>query len=288
MPAAMLTISEFGRRCGLSHKALRLYDLSGLLPPAHTDPVTGYRFYSPDQLDRARRVGLLRQIGMPLATVAEVLAGSDEHAVTRLDGWWAVQEATMRERRGSLAYLRAKLLSAAEAQMPPETVSVREVPDTKLAAIRRDTDQQSLVDTMHGAAREIREHLAAAGALPTDEWWVLYHGMVTPDSEAPIEVCVPYTGTIDPAGPITIRIESAHTEGICTVNRDDCYYPRILRAYDAVESWAAGTGRPIQGPPREIYVAQWCEVAGNEPFAHVARPVGQMPVPARARAGSAR
>jgi DNA-binding transcriptional MerR regulator len=288
MTPATLTISEFGRRCGLSHKALRLYDLSGLLAPAHTDPATGYRFYSIDQLDRARRISLLRQIGMPLATVAEVLAGTDEQAVARLDGWWAAQEATMRERRGSLAYLRDRLLRAAEAQTPPETVSVREVPDTKLAAIRRDTDQQSLVDTMHGAAQEIRDHLRTHGGEPTGEWWVLYHGMVTPDSEAPIEVCIPYAGTIDPAGSITIRIEPAHTEAICTVNRDDCYYPRIMRAYDAVESWAAGTGRPTQGPPREIYLAQWCDVAGDQPFAYVAQPVGQVPARVRDRAGSAR
>ncbi len=32
----VLTISEFGRRAGLSHKALRLYDVSGLLAPARS------------------------------------------------------------------------------------------------------------------------------------------------------------------------------------------------------------------------------------------------------------
>src|SRR5262245_50183248 len=41
----VLTISEFGRRTGLSHKALRLYDVSGLLPPAQVDPANGYRLY---------------------------------------------------------------------------------------------------------------------------------------------------------------------------------------------------------------------------------------------------
>jgi DNA-binding transcriptional MerR regulator len=284
MTTATLTISEFGRRSGLSHKALRLYDLSGLLPPAHTDPVTGYRFYSADQIERARRVCLLRQIGMPLATVADVLAGSDEEAVVRLDAWWSVQELTMRERRGSLAYLRDRLRREAGADMPAPVVWTREVPDTKLATIRRDTDQQSLVDTMVGTEREIRDHLSAFGARSTDEWWVIYHGMVTPDSEAPIEVCVPYIGTIDPTGPMTIRIEPAHTEAVCTVTRDECSYPRIMRAYDAVESWAADTGRQAQGPPREVYIARWCDVAGGEPFAYVAQPVGE----AMAKVGSTR
>jgi DNA-binding transcriptional MerR regulator len=277
MTPATLTISEFGRRSGLSHKALRLYDLSGLLPPAQTDPITGYRLYSADQLDRARRISMLRQLDMPLASVAEVLAGTDEDAVARLDRWWAGQEASMRDRRGSLAYLRAKLLRAAEPAGLPDTVSLREVPGTKLASIRRDVDQQSLVDTMQTCAREIGDHLRAAGAAPASEWWTIYHGLVTPDSEAPIEVCVPYSGTIDPAGSILIRIEPAHTEAICTVARDDCFYPRIMLAYDAVESWVSDTGRPTLGPPREVYFASWCDIAADDPFMHVAQPVGPVP-----------
>jgi DNA-binding transcriptional MerR regulator len=280
MTRATLTISEFGRASGLSHKALRLYDLSGLLPPAEVDQATGYRLYSTDQLDRARRISMLRQLDMPLATVAEVLSGTDEEAVVRLDRWWAGQEASMRDRRGSLAYLRNKLLRSAEPSPLPDAVSLREVPDTKLATVRYDVDQQSLVDTMTTGQRRIREHLLAAGARPSPEWWVLFHGLVTPDSEAPIEVCVPFSGTVDPAGPISIRIEAAHTEAICTVARDDCFYPRIMLAYDAVQSWVAGTGRPTRGAPRENYFANWCDVAGDEPFMHVAQPVG--PVPAEA------
>ncbi|MFI5713088.1 MerR family transcriptional regulator [Kribbella sp. NPDC051620] len=47
-----LTIGEFGRRSGLSHKALRLYDVSGLLTPARVNPVNGARLYSLGQLER--------------------------------------------------------------------------------------------------------------------------------------------------------------------------------------------------------------------------------------------
>ena len=62
-----LTIGEFGRRSGLSVKALRLYDLSGLLPPAQVDPASGYRRYAVGQLDRARRISLLRRLDITAA-----------------------------------------------------------------------------------------------------------------------------------------------------------------------------------------------------------------------------
>ncbi|MFY9863288.1 MAG: MerR family transcriptional regulator, partial [Trebonia sp.] len=50
----LLTIGEFARASRLSPKALRLYDELGLLRPVRVDEYSGYRYYSPDQLDQAR------------------------------------------------------------------------------------------------------------------------------------------------------------------------------------------------------------------------------------------
>lgn len=268
-----LTIGEFGRRSGLSHKALRLYDLSGLLPPAHVDPATGYRHYTAQQLARARRISLLRQLEMPLATVAEVLAGTDEQAVGRLDRWWAEQTASLRSRESTYDYFRTELIRAGEHPVPSYQVKLREVPAVKVATIHRTVDQQALVTTMIGSETQLFQHLREAGAEPAGKWWWVYHGMVTPDSEAPVEVCVPFQGTVDPAGPIIIRIEPAHTEAYCTVSRDECAYPRIMVAYDAVASWVRQERLVAVGSPREVYFASFDKTKGTDPFVHVAQPV---------------
>jgi DNA-binding transcriptional MerR regulator len=68
----VLTIGEFARASRLSPKALRLYDELGLLRPARVDPASGYRFYAPAQLERARLVAWLRRLGMPLARIRVV------------------------------------------------------------------------------------------------------------------------------------------------------------------------------------------------------------------------
>lgn len=214
-----LTIGEFGRRSGLSHKALRLYELSGLLPPDSVDPVTGYRRYRVEQLERARRIGLLRRLDMPLATIAEVLADDDDQAVRRLDRWWSEQEALMCRRRDTFEYLRARLLGT-DGRRHPYQVRVREVSETKVATIRREVDQTDLVLTMTGCAERIHTRLREVGAEPTGETWWLYHGFVTPDSRSPVEVCVPYRGMAEPSDDIVLRIEPAHTEAYVTVTRD--------------------------------------------------------------------
>ncbi len=266
-----LTIGEFGRRSGLSIKALRLYDMSGLLPPAEVDPASGYRRYAVAQLDRARRISLLRRLDMPLAEVAEVLGGTDEEALIRLDRWWAAQEQATAAKRGSVGWLRVQLAAAAQPAIP-YPVRRREVPATKVASIRRETDQQGLADTIWELQWRVRDQLA--GAALTDEHWVIYHGFVTPESEASIEVCVPFTGPAEPVDSMIIRQEPAHAELYATVTRDDCFYPRIMQAYDAVARHVDAAGLELDAPVREVYLARWEAIAGTDPFVHVAQPVG--------------
>jgi PPM family protein phosphatase len=64
---SLMGIGEFAELSWLSPRALRLYDELGLLPPARVDPDSGYRWYAPAQLERARLVASLRQLDIPLA-----------------------------------------------------------------------------------------------------------------------------------------------------------------------------------------------------------------------------
>lgn len=69
----MLTVGAFSRASGLPVSALRYYDAAGVLRPAHVDPVTGYRWYAPDQVGRAGLVARMRQTGMSVADICRVI-----------------------------------------------------------------------------------------------------------------------------------------------------------------------------------------------------------------------
>ncbi|TCC31389.1 MerR family transcriptional regulator [Kribbella sindirgiensis] len=269
----MLTISEFGRRAGLSHKALRLYDVSGLLAPAQVDPANGYRLYDEEQLERARRISVLRQLDMPLTTIAEVLTGTDEDALIRLDRWWAAEEATTASRRATLQYLRDRLSRSGTTGLPPRPVHARDVPATKIASIRADTNQQMLIGVIVTCTDELTSYLRAAGATADVGSWVIYHGAVTPEGEATVEVCVPFEGLVDPAGRIGIRVEPAHREAYCTITMDECAYPRIMLAYDLVFDWVRASGSPEAGPPREVYRPDCHLLPRDEPAVDIALPI---------------
>ncbi|WP_078629214.1 MerR family transcriptional regulator [Streptomyces sp. 142MFCol3.1] len=71
----MHSIGEMARDSGLGVSALRFYDRAGVLVPAWVDPVSGYRWYEPEQLEEARLLARLRRAGMPLPDIRLVLAG---------------------------------------------------------------------------------------------------------------------------------------------------------------------------------------------------------------------
>lgn len=111
----LMSIGDAARATGLSAKALRLYDETGLLPPAEVDPLTGYRWYAAEQLDRARLVARLRLAGMPLARIRVVadLAGRPglgrRAAAAELTSWWRQVEADTVSTRRLVADLVAQL-----------------------------------------------------------------------------------------------------------------------------------------------------------------------------------
>ena len=116
----LLTIGAFARASRLSPKALRLYDSLGLLRPAHVDDVSGYRFYRPDQLERARLVAWLRRLGMPLPAIGAVCDLADEapgQAAERIGAYWAETEADLAARRDLAGHL-IRYLSGEDTTMP--------------------------------------------------------------------------------------------------------------------------------------------------------------------------
>ncbi|WP_308169677.1 MerR family transcriptional regulator [Acrocarpospora catenulata] len=84
----LLTIGMFAQAARLSPKALRLYDELGLLRPAAVDGESGYRFYDPAQLERARLIAWLRRLGMPLARIRRVCELPAPAAAAEIAGYW--------------------------------------------------------------------------------------------------------------------------------------------------------------------------------------------------------
>jgi len=145
----LLSIGAFARATRLTLKALRLYDELGLLPPARVDPASGYRWYAPEQVERARLVAWLRRLGMPLARIAEVAALPPGAAAEAVAAYWARVEADTAARRELATFLVDHLAERGRPAMTDHTLALR-------CAARSD----------RGLVRELNQDAAyAAGGL---------------------------------------------------------------------------------------------------------------------------
>ncbi len=69
----MFRIGEFSKIARVSGRLLRYYDEISLLSPEFTDPQTGYRYYSAQQMPRLNRILVLKELGLSLEQIARLL-----------------------------------------------------------------------------------------------------------------------------------------------------------------------------------------------------------------------
>src|SRR5215475_7733944 len=69
----MFKIGESSKIAQVSGRLLRYYDDIGLFKPQHIDPWTGYRYYTADQLPRLNRILALKELGLSLDQVKQLM-----------------------------------------------------------------------------------------------------------------------------------------------------------------------------------------------------------------------
>jgi len=88
----MLSIGEFARLGQVSPRTIRHYGDVGILEPALVDPATGYRSYELRQLSVLRRILALRDLGVGLEQIRELVDGDGEVSVEQLRGMLRLRE----------------------------------------------------------------------------------------------------------------------------------------------------------------------------------------------------
>jgi DNA-binding transcriptional MerR regulator len=91
----MFTVGEFSRLAQVSKRLLRYYDEIGLLKPVHTDPMTGYRYYSAEQLPNLNRILALKELGLSLDQIQRVLR--DKVSMDEMQGMLLLKKAEVEQ-----------------------------------------------------------------------------------------------------------------------------------------------------------------------------------------------
>lgn len=267
----LLNIGEFARASRLSHKALRLYDELGLLPPFRVDKLTGYRYYATTQLEQARLISLLRQLDLSLTEIRNIQNTPEAQQAEAIRALWANTKAQFIQRDELARYVIQKLQGETNLTQHHE-IKERFVLAQHFASLTRKVYVKDLPSVIQDGIRDLHALISGQGAEFAGAPVVIYHGEVNADSDGPIEICWPYRGPLAPSGEISLREEPAHHEAFVVLTKAQFEFPAILSAYDAAAHYAQAHGKSGPLPCREVYPYDWDQAGENQPAGEVAWP----------------
>lgn len=251
----MFRIGEFARFTRVSVKMLRHYDEIGLLPPAHVDKATGYRYYNVAQLPRLNRIILLRDLGFGLDEIAglldadldDVYAGRERMlmaAVTRAQ----IQLRAVRARR--------ELLREAPDRLPDIVIRPVEAQLVAMLTGGPEDDVGALFYRLESYARDLH---ARASRPPLTL-------LPDPDEET-VTVAVPLSWLVPPTEGIEVGWLEAVPAMACAVHHGG--YTGLPRLMQQMLRWLEQTGARPAGRIREVYLRFGAEPELGLPAAYL-------------------
>jgi DNA-binding transcriptional MerR regulator len=251
--ATMLTIGDFSRMTHLSVKALRHYHDLGVLEPAAVDPFTGYRSYDTAQVGSAQVIRRLRDLGMPLDSIAAVLAAPDLEARNReIAVHLTRMERQLEQTQASVAALRALLTGPA---VRP-AIELRTIAAVTALAVRAVVDAADLNEWGSAAFDALAAALAATGLTAAGPYGGLFHGDFFELERSEVTAFVPVAAAVGPAGldpaDSVQLLEIPAVEAAVAVHEGA--FSEIDRTYAAVGEVVAERAIGTGGPIREYYL----------------------------------
>lgn len=249
----MFKIGEFSRLSRVSVRMLRHYDQLGLLTPSETDPFTGYRYYSAEQLPRLNRILALRELGFSLEQIAGML--EDDLSTNQLLGMLKLKRAEVEEQMKSeqekLRRLEVRIRQMNESpRHGAYDVILRDIEPELVATHREVAAEDGRIQQMFDM---VETYIAGfEGARADKPPFSMYYDEEYREKDMDIEVAVPLKYAVPENELIRVRHMPRLSHVACVVHVGE--YSDIYQAYNALLAWLEANGYRISGPIREVYL----------------------------------
>ncbi len=246
-------IGEFAQLAGVTTKTLRFYDEIGILRPSSVDARTGYRHYLPKQLEELASILALKNLGVPLAQVRELIrkkgsGRNDRRAI--LTELRRTLEQSIQTATQSLNSINAAL-DALDGREPVIEVIVKRRPAVRIASLRAELKDYVEVTRLE---RELLNVLPqeCVGSLRG----VLWHRCAD-SGKLEAEPFVALKRQTASTIPCELKQLPEATLACAYSSLDDA---SAEHAYAAIRRWMSVRGYRLAGPKRELYLGQMLEV----------------------------
>ena len=249
----------------LTRKALRIYEEKGILVPGAKEPLTGYRYYTVDQIELGLKVKDLVTAGFSLEEVARVLEAESEGDRGMLRRLIEGRMDALRSEARHLERVRGLLLGTdGSANMSIEQPVVKEVPSQRVLCKREKGVYGVTIGKLIGElftcimSNENRREMVTMTGPPI----FICHDQEYMETDADIEVAIPIAGRVRLCDD---SMEVRTLEGgrfLTMVHRGA--YDRVGESHARLQRYALEHGIEWRLPDREVYISDPDEVAEED------------------------
>ena len=279
----MFRIGDFSQLGQVSIRTLRLYDEMNLLKPAQIDKFTGYRYYSIDQLPRLNRILALKDLGLSLDQIGDLL--KRDLPPDQLRGMLMLKQAEieqqMQEMQMQMRRVAARLNQIEREGQPPQyEVVLKSVDAQTIASCRRMVpDLSQMEDYRCGMFEALYRWLTDRQIEVRDPELAIYHNTEYCEANIDMELGTPIAprkpNDEPPPEGIVIRELPAVETLASVVHKGDIW--DVSQAMVALYGWIGSHGYTSAGPYREMHLF-WRELETEaEQFKNIAVEV-QIPI----------
>jgi DNA-binding transcriptional MerR regulator len=256
----MFRIGDFSQLGQVSIRTLRLYDEMNLLKPASIDKFTGYRYYTIEQLPRLNRILALKDLGLSLDQIGDLL--KRDLPPDQLRGMLMLKQAEMEQEmqamQAQMQRVAARLQQIErEGQPSPYEVVLKSVAAQTILSSRRIVpDLGAMVDYRCAMYTAVYRWLADHNIAPHDHELAIYTNAEYVETDIDMELATPIDpravkGT-PPPDTLTIRELPAVETLASVIHKGDMW--DIGQAMVALYSWIGSHGYASAGPYRELHL----------------------------------
>ncbi len=240
----MFKIGEFSKLTQVTIRMLRYYDETGLLKPAFTDPWTGYRLYTADQIPVLNKILYLRDSGFNVAEIRDALGTEDpEQIAAQLHKKYEEIQQGIRaeqEKLKNIETARRALLSGGDTMH--YQIIIKSVPSFQVLSLRR------VIPDYYGEGELWRQLSAFASRRQIDvasQTFSIYHDTEYKEQNVDVELCVP----VNQAGQNEEGFTYRCTDAVPFMASTMVYGPftNIAGAYLSFAGWLQNSGRYKMG-----------------------------------------
>jgi len=268
-----IPIGRFSVITRLSQKALRYYDHKEILVPGAKDTITGYRYYTGNQIQQGVKIRHLSDLGFALEEIQQYLEAKKDGEKETME---KLINSRLRQAERQLLELQRTVSLLKNRQTVKNTMLEPVIKETKNLRVLSKRETGTYGETIGKLIGDLMNIIMSPEnqrnfVKITGPFMTVYHDQEYKEEGADIEVAIPITGRVVVDDP-SVEVKNLKPRKVASLIHKGPY-DNIAAGYEAILSYVQENDYEITGPMIDLYLNDPNSVEPEELMTEIQIPI---------------